>query len=207
MRFGFRHHVLVRNRRQLASQLTGRLLGIDDNDIQALLKQTAEKAPRPSLWPLRGNLTPPGGPLKSLACRTAVSSEIARWRYEWVKGVAITPDGLRAVSASDDHTLRVWDLESGQSVRTLEGHSSSVNGVAITPDGRRAISASWDHTLRVWDLESGKELALLTADSPTASCAVSLDGRTIVAGDAAGNMHILKMEGFGPDQHIHHRKR
>ena len=42
-------HVLVRDRRQLASQLTGRLLGIDDNDIQALLKQTAEKAPRPSL--------------------------------------------------------------------------------------------------------------------------------------------------------------
>jgi WD40 repeat protein len=43
--------------------------------------------------------------------------------------------------------------------------------------------ASEDHTLRVWDLESGKELALLTADGPTASCAVSLDGRTIVAGD------------------------
>ena len=56
-------HVLARDQRQLASQLTGRLLGIDDNDIQALLKQTAEKAPRPSLWPLRGHLTPPGGPL------------------------------------------------------------------------------------------------------------------------------------------------
>ena len=124
-----------------------------------------------------------------------------------VNGVAITPDGRRAVSASWDNTLRVWDLESGQSVRTLEGHSRWVNGVAVTPDGRRAVSASYDNTLRVWDLESGKELALLTADCVTASCAVSLDGQTIVAGDEAGNMHILKMEGFGPDQHIHHRKR
>ena len=64
-----------------------------------------------------------------------------------------------------------------------------------------------DKTLRVWDLESGKELALLTADGLTASCAVSLDGRTIVAGDATGNIHILKMEGFGPDQRNHQRKR
>ena len=84
----------------------------------------------------------------------------------------------------------------------LEGHSFYVNVVAITPDGRRAVSTSKDHTLRVWDLESGKELALLTAEHSTASCAVSLDGRTIVAGDATGNMHILKMEGFGPDQHF-----
>jgi WD40 repeat protein len=100
------------------------------------------------------------------------------------------------VTGNADHTLRVWDLESGQSLRRLEGHSRSVNGVAITPDGRPAVSASEDHTLRVWDLESGKELALLTADSPTFSCTVSLDGQTIVAGDAAGKMHILKMEGF-----------
>jgi WD40 repeat protein len=92
--------------------------------------------------------------------------------------------------------LRVWDPESGQCVRTLKGHRSSVNGVAITPDGRRAVSASQDNTLRVWDLESGKELALLTADSPTASCAVSLDAWTIVAGDATGNIHILKNGGL-----------
>ena len=56
-------HVLVRDRRQLASQLTGRLLGIDDHGIEALLKQAAEKAPLPWLRPLRANLNPPGGPL------------------------------------------------------------------------------------------------------------------------------------------------
>ena len=80
-------------------------------------------------------------------------------------GVAITPDGRRAVSASEDKTLRVWDLESGQSIRTLEGHSSRVTGVAITPDGRRAVSASDDKTLRVWDLESGQSLRTLEGHS------------------------------------------
>jgi len=70
--------------------------------------------------------------------------------------VALTPDGKRAVSASWDNTLKVWDLESGACLKTLEGHSGGVNHVAITPDGERAVSASNDKTLKVWDLESGK---------------------------------------------------
>ena len=56
---------------------------------------------------------------------------------------------------SYDTTLRVWDLESGQLVRTLKDYYLSVDVVAISPDGRRAISASADHTLRVWDLQTG----------------------------------------------------
>ena len=52
--------------------------------------------------------------------------------------MAVTPDGRRAVSASGDNTLKVWDLETGSALRTLEGHSDWVTGVAVTPDGRRA---------------------------------------------------------------------
>ena len=59
--------------------------------------------------------------------------------------MAVTPDGRRAVSASEDRTLRLWDLESGQTLRTLEGHTDWVNAVAVTPDGRRAVSASAGH--------------------------------------------------------------
>jgi hypothetical protein len=72
--------------------------------------------------------------------------------------VAVTPDGRRAVSASQDQTLRLWELESGQTVHPLQGHTSYVTAVAVTPDGRRAVSASWDYTLRLWDLESGQTI-------------------------------------------------
>ena len=41
----------------------------------------------------------------------------------------MTPDGRRVVSASEDQTLKVWDLESGRAVRTLEGHTDSGDGV------------------------------------------------------------------------------
>ena len=79
-----------------------------------------------------------------------------------VKAVGVTPDGRRAVSASEDVTLRIWDLESGQLLRTLEGHLGGVE-VAVTPDGRRVVSGSKDKTLRVWDLESGQTCVLSKA--------------------------------------------
>jgi WD40 repeat protein len=52
----------------------------------------------------------------------------------------------RALSGSVDKTLRLWDLKSGQSLRTLIGHSGSVMTVAMTPDGCHAISGSYDAT-------------------------------------------------------------
>jgi WD40 repeat protein len=54
----------------------------------------------------------------------------------------VSADGRRAVSASDDKTLKAWDLDTGRELRTLEGHSGRVNGVAVSADGRRAVSAS-----------------------------------------------------------------
>ena len=69
--------------------------------------------------------------------------------------------GRLAVSASWDDTLKVWDVASGQALRTLAGHTSWVNAVALTPDGRLAVSASEDYTLKVWDVASGQELRTL----------------------------------------------
>ena len=95
--------------------------------------------------------------------------------------------------ASEDETLRLWDLESGQTIRTLEGHTDWVRAVAVTPDGRRAVSVSEDRTLRLWDLESGKEIVTFTGESDMRSCAVTSDGQTIIAGDELGRVHLLQL--------------
>jgi WD40 repeat protein len=55
--------------------------------------------------------------------------------------VAASANGRQAVSASEDRTLKVWDLENGRALRTLEGHSNKVQGVAVSADGRRAVSS------------------------------------------------------------------
>jgi WD40 repeat protein len=88
------------------------------------------------------------------------------------------PDGKQAVSCSDDHTLKLWDLASGREVRTLTGHTGRVNAVAVMPNGERAVSAS--NELKAWELATGRELELdtLTGHSGLVNAmAVTPDGR------------------------------
>jgi WD40 repeat protein len=94
------------------------------------------------------------------------------------------------VSASRDQTLRLWDLESGKTIRMFEGHSGAVNAVAVTLDGRLAVSASDDQTLRLWDLESGQTLRTLQGHTKFVSAvAVTLDGRRAVS----ASWHTLQL--------------
>jgi WD40 repeat protein len=64
----------------------------------------------------------------------------------------MSPGGRRVVSASGDGTLKVWDLETGSVVQTVEVRSNMVHSLAVTPDERRVVFASADNTLRVWEL-------------------------------------------------------
>jgi hypothetical protein len=109
--------------------------------------------------------------------------------------VAVTPDGQRAVSASDDHTLKMWDLGSGRELRTITGHADRVNAVAVTPDGQRAVSASSDHTLKVWDLGSGRELRTITGHADRVNAvAVTPDGQRAVSASSDHTLKVWELE-------------
>ena len=100
--------------------------------------------------------------------------------------------GRRALSGSADHTLRLWDLATGETLRTLEGHTRGVSAVAVLADGSRALSGSWDDTLRLWDLATGECLSEYTADAEISCVAFARDD-LIVAGSADGKIHILEI--------------
>jgi GTPase SAR1 family protein len=100
-------------------------------------------------------------------------------------------DSKTAVTASHDDTLRAWDIDSGEHLRTFFGHSNDVNSVVILPDGSTIASASYDHTIKFWALGSGQlkhtqelledALLSLTLDpSGTLLAAKSLYGRVII---------------------------
>ena len=60
----------------------------------------------------------------------------------------------REYSGSDEGSLNVWNLETGQCRATFEGHTSYILGIAVTPDGKTFISGAQDNTVRVWDLSA-----------------------------------------------------
>jgi WD40 repeat protein len=110
-------------------------------------------------------------------------------------GIAVTPDDRYIISALDDNTLTVWDLERGRALRTLRGHVSTINSVAVTRDGKHVISVSDDHTLRVWKLANGETVAVFRGEGSLSICAVVEDG-TILAGETSGRVHFLRLEEF-----------
>ena len=118
------------------------------------------------------------------------------WVHIGFNSVTVTPDGRFAISGSIDKTLKVWDLETGELVRVLEGHTDYVMSVTVTPDGRFAISGSKDKTLKVWDLSISAVVASFNDEGSLYACAVAPDGKTVVAAGATGQVHFLRLEGL-----------
>jgi hypothetical protein len=98
-----------------------------------------------------------------------------------VGSAAFSPDGTRIVTASFDHTARVWDAKTGAALATLSGHTDTVYSAAFSPDGTRIVSASRDNTARVWDAKTGTALATLSGHTGgVRNAAFSPDGARIV---------------------------
>ena len=104
----------------------------------------------------------------------------------------MTPDGARIVSGSEDNTIKVWDIELGGLVRSLEGHTGWVRAVAVTPNGQQVVSGSGDNTVRVWDISNQRNQVLFCNDSPVLSLSISPDGRWVIVGDAQGRVWIFE---------------
>lgn len=129
-----------------------------------------------------------------------------------------SPDGKKAVTASNDNTAKIWDVATGSLLVDIKGHSAALTAVMFSPDGKKIVTASKDSTAKIWDAVTGKLLADLKGHSGAVQMArFSPDGKTVATAsidktaklwssssgklllDIKGHTRVVWWLGFSPD--------
>jgi len=88
------------------------------------------------------------------------SKTISNAHRSAIHKLSVSPDSKTFLSASQDFTAKLWDLN-GKTLQTFKGHQASVNTAIFSPDGKLILTASADHQAFLWDAQTGKVLKKL----------------------------------------------
>ena len=93
---------------------------------------------------------------------TVVTSKAFAWFYDESEPlICPSPYGTTLASGSYDMTIKLWNANTGECLRTLEGHGTLVETVAFSPDGTTLASGSHDATIKLWNANTGEYLRTL----------------------------------------------
>ncbi len=201
------HQTNVAQKRDLDAQQINLLAETADSE---LLSGNFDSALRLAIEDARLDNANPNGASPALAELAAAYFQ-AGWRLNFsghqggVWSAAFSPDGARVVTASYDHTARIWDAIGGRQLVALNGHTDWVMSAAFNPDGTKVVTASHDGTARIWDAATGKQLIALSGHTGgVVSAAFSPDGARVVTAsydktarvwDAATGNQLLLLSG------------
>jgi len=128
------------------------------------------------------------------------------WQTLWHTGspsglgplaLEISPDGrvLASGAGFSDTTIHIWDADTGELLKLLERHTSSVYDLAFTQDGRRLMSAAGDQTIRIWDTNAWMETDVLRGHTGGGwAIAISEPAQLIASVSKDGDLKLWKKD-------------
>jgi WD40 repeat protein len=134
--------------------------------------------------------------------------------HSWeVSRVAFSPDGKTVASGGEfmveisdfpGEALRLWNVADGAPLRSLTGHTHSVEALAFSPNGRMLASASFDGTVAIWQVADGTMLKKLSEDEVYGSLAFTPEGMRLIGATAFDSeeedIWIWHLDGGGSDR-------
>lgn len=103
-----------------------------------------------------------------------------------VHSVSFSPNGKLVLSGGEDNAVRLWDVDTGEQVKSLRGHSREVRACTFSPDGQQVLSGAHDKLAMLWNVEGYQEVRVLRATvfsghlDAVLSARYSKDGKEIV---------------------------
>jgi WD40 repeat protein len=113
-----------------------------------------------------------------------------------VFAVAFSPDNKLVAAAGADRAIRIWEVETGKLVATIEDHADWILDLAFSPDGKRLASASRDKTSKVFDVEKKESLVTFPGHAEAVyAVSFSPDGKQLASGGGDNQVRIWTAEG------------
>jgi len=113
----------------------------------------------------------------------------------WIYAIAISPDGNTLISSSYNGTIKIWNLQAGKLLHTINGLTDAVASLAISSNGHIFASGSWDHRIKLWNLEQGKLIRTLSGHADDVeSVAFTPDGKILASGSWDHTVKLWNVE-------------
>ncbi len=142
-------------------------VALGDNSIRILEHDPTKRVLPAEVLSLRTN-----DPRAVKVPRIFRQSAVLRGHEEQINALSFSHDGKVLASASDDHTIRIWNTGPWQQVAMLRGHTGAVNSVSFSRNGSRLASASTDQTIMIWDRNTMARSGVLSGHADSALNAV-----------------------------------
>lgn len=115
--------------------------------------------------------------------------------YAGVESAVFSPDGQFVLTASDDHTARIWNSKNGNLLATLSGHDNKIIYAEYSPNGELIVTSSFDHTARVWSAKDGALRAVLAHADKLIRAHFSSDSQRIVTSSFDQTARVWSIDG------------
>ena len=111
-----------------------------------------------------------------------------------VDAICLIENGQTLVSTGADQSLRIWDVESGALIRSLNQHTKPINALSLKPTVTglpMVASAARDRTIRFWQPTIGRMVRYIRLESEPLNIAWTLDGEQILASCVDGHLRVI----------------